>query len=617
MDSSEASLTPTSPFFRPSFSNFAVVEQSVATPQGRNRRRRNVVAATAGIVEHKSSLLGCAANMMTTIVGSGIVGLPYAMQQTGFVAGIGLILLTAALTEKSLRLLVETAKHLHKQTYETAAEVAFGVAGFRFILINMFIMAWGAMISYLMITKSCLAQMSGIDDTLQQQLLLLFVSAAVQLPLACLRDMADLEKTSGLAVAVDCTIVGLVAVCSPWIEMKGMEENNILELMQTDVIHPGSLFVGLGVLSFAFECQEAAFLVAGSLEKPTVNRWAKVTSMALTACFLLAMACAILGYLGYGPDTKGNILDNLDPSSTASYVAHGMLGATMFATYPLASFVARHVCVALLFEGREAHEGGSDSSILNRPDRRILLTLLLYVTALVPATLSSNMGSVLAIAGVIGGSSLAYIGPGMLFLAVHGGRFIMLTDDFFLSPSQEEEGGEGLVSESTALLNTTQAKHSRKADGLPKTLLWYVGGFPLWSRIAATGKQAVLEYAEKIAADNTLEPLRIGDVDHTPIEKMAEGATTKQAKAKQTSIKGAPNVSIAHLIRPRSNSDPDAKNAPIDVKSFEASLTIQSAPSLEADPQAVPPEALDFLIAIFYICFGLVALLAGLFSLGA
>ena len=49
-------------------------------------------------------------NLMTCIVGSGIVGLPYAMQQKGFCAGLVLICPTAALTEKSLRLLVETAK---------------------------------------------------------------------------------------------------------------------------------------------------------------------------------------------------------------------------------------------------------------------------------------------------------------------------------------------------------------------------------------------------------------------------------------------------------------------------------------------------------------------------
>ena len=387
-------------------------------------------------MEHKSGVLGCAANMMTCIVGSGIVGLPYAMQQAGFIAGVCLILLTAALTEKSLRLLVETAKHLHKQSYETAAEVAFGIVGFRFILINMFVMAYGACVTYLMITKSSACILWGVDDPTQQQFVLLFVSLMVQLPLACMRDMADLEKMSGLAVAIDCTIVAMVAYYSPWIGMKGIEQNTFLELVETDTVHASTLFVGLGVLSFAFECQEAAFLVAGSLERPSVGRWAKVTKMTLGACVILAMVCALSGYLGYGAATKGrcaadlagmanqnesnsplylmpqplardcliflgNILDNFDPDTTTSLVAHGLLGITMFATYPLASFVARHVCVVLLFEGR-AHEGGDDSSILNRADRRILLTVALYIAAIIPATVFTDMGKVLALAGVIG-----------------------------------------------------------------------------------------------------------------------------------------------------------------------------------------------------------------------
>ena len=125
-----------SPFFHPRQPGRQVIQQSIATPQGQHRKIRNIVVSTDGVIENKSNVLGCASNMITCIVGSGIVGLPFAMPQTGFVAGFFLILLTAALTEKSLRLLVETAKHVHKQSYETTAEVCFGTVGFRFILVR-------------------------------------------------------------------------------------------------------------------------------------------------------------------------------------------------------------------------------------------------------------------------------------------------------------------------------------------------------------------------------------------------------------------------------------------------------------------------------------------------
>ena len=121
-----------SPFFRPTEK-----PDFTKTPGGtRHRRKKGPDEA-----ERKSTLLGCSANLINAIVGSGIVGLPYAIQQAGFVAGIGLVLLCSILTEKSLRLLVETAKHVHVPSYETVAEAAFGRFGFLFVAINMFIMA--------------------------------------------------------------------------------------------------------------------------------------------------------------------------------------------------------------------------------------------------------------------------------------------------------------------------------------------------------------------------------------------------------------------------------------------------------------------------------------------
>jgi amino acid permease len=49
-----------------------------------------------------------------------------------------LVILCGILTEKSLRLLVETAKHVHVPSYETVAEVAFGRFGFLFVAISTF-----------------------------------------------------------------------------------------------------------------------------------------------------------------------------------------------------------------------------------------------------------------------------------------------------------------------------------------------------------------------------------------------------------------------------------------------------------------------------------------------
>lgn len=139
--------------------------------------------------EHKSTLLGCSANLINAIVGSGIVGLPFAVQQAGFVAGIALVISCAILTEKSLRLLVETAKHVHVPSYETVAEASYGKFGFVFVAVNMFIMAYGAMLSYLMIVKDSFSMILGVDPNNDpvRRAILFIISITIMVPLSCQR----------------------------------------------------------------------------------------------------------------------------------------------------------------------------------------------------------------------------------------------------------------------------------------------------------------------------------------------------------------------------------------------------------------------------------------------
>lgn len=100
-----------SPFFKPSASGarqeYVIVQKR--TPGGRTVTEQQPAATGE---EHKAGLLGTSSNLVNAIVGCGIVGVPFAVQRAGFVAGIFLIVLVAIVTEKSLRLLVNTAKHV-------------------------------------------------------------------------------------------------------------------------------------------------------------------------------------------------------------------------------------------------------------------------------------------------------------------------------------------------------------------------------------------------------------------------------------------------------------------------------------------------------------------------
>lgn len=234
-----AAAADRSPFFAPS------------TPRHEAHTPGGTSIQVKGVVEHKSTVVGTSANLINAIVGAGIAGIPYSLREAGMVTGVFLVILCAFLTNKSLRLLVETAKHTNVPSYETLAEACLGRIGFLFVSINMFIMAYGAMVSYLMIVKDTLPVLMGVspDDLPLKRAVLFVISLTIMVPLSSQRDMADLAKTSRLAVLFDTLVVLVVIFVSPW------QETDFVTTLQTSIIRPDTVFVGLGVLSFAFVCQ--------------------------------------------------------------------------------------------------------------------------------------------------------------------------------------------------------------------------------------------------------------------------------------------------------------------------------------------------------------------------
>jgi sodium-coupled neutral amino acid transporter 11 len=65
---------------------------------------------TAAPDEPRSSLLAASMNFTNSIVGAGIIGLPYALLQAGFFSGLILLILLTILVDFTVNLLVIDAK---------------------------------------------------------------------------------------------------------------------------------------------------------------------------------------------------------------------------------------------------------------------------------------------------------------------------------------------------------------------------------------------------------------------------------------------------------------------------------------------------------------------------
>jgi solute carrier family 38 (sodium-coupled neutral amino acid transporter), member 11 len=81
------------------------------------------------------------------------------------------------------------------------------------------------------------------------------------------------------------------------------------------------VFQAIGVISFAFVCHHNSLLIYGSLKTPTMDRFARVTHYSTGISMLACMAMALGGYLSFGDQTQGNVLNNFPTSSVIVNVA--------------------------------------------------------------------------------------------------------------------------------------------------------------------------------------------------------------------------------------------------------------------------------------------------------
>ena len=524
------------------------------------------------------------------------------MREIGVVAGVFLIVLSGVLGRTSLVLLVETAKFVDASSYELLCEIAFQRVGWNVCNLMMALMSFGPMLSYLMIVKDTLGRILPYDG----KTCLVVTSLLIILPVSMQRDMADLARTSRISVIFNITMVSLIAWYSPSSETL-QEKGGLLNVLEESTFRPSTCAIGLGVVSFAFSCQHSSLIIAGSLKDPSKERWGKVTTWALTFCVILALVQGSFGYLGFTNQTEGNILNNFptlaeatqdgtSPGSVlerarAANIASVLLCGTMFFVYPLESFVCRHVVMTNLFKGRAAHEG-DDHAVLDRWDRRVCCTVMLYLAALFPALRYNDVGIVLSLTGTVAASTLSYIMPGLLYIGIYGDQFLALTSQW----------------------------RSKSESNIFMHIAWHVLLMPVWTRVASVGLEGQAKYDVKVSSMTPANEYRFGKVKH---KRIGSACSSQRRKTRSSSFSdfgscdasAGPDSIADQLIKsPGGLATSEGKSyGATDVAGFVSPLKFP--PRIELAGQEDEKTAWSFVLAIFFVLFGVVAFGTGIISM--
>ena len=321
-------------------------------------------AAAAQVLQGgKSSVFQATFNFVNSIVGAGIVGMPFALREAGLLVGMLLMIGVALLINISVRMLISTGIKVGTYDFESLALRLGGRLAYNTTLLSMFAFAFGAQIAYLIVLGDTLPAVVALASEgtarISRSASILISAITVVLPLCLAKDLSSLAWSSLVSISADIILVIIVVVTAP--SSAAHQGLSFPPLGGYELVSWG-VFTGLGTLSFAFVCQHNSLIVFRSLSEPTLANWSRVSGMSVGLALVLCLVFGLAGYLSFGGLCRGDILLNFEQGDKTVAVARALLAFTMALTYPQECFVARHCLLSLLGAGQgpEAGAGSGD-----------------------------------------------------------------------------------------------------------------------------------------------------------------------------------------------------------------------------------------------------------------
>ncbi|XP_053088676.1 probable sodium-coupled neutral amino acid transporter 6 isoform X2 [Pangasianodon hypophthalmus] len=365
-------------------------------------------------------------NLMNAIMGSGILGLAYAMASTGVVGFSILLLLVSSLAAYSIHLLLTLCDQTGLSSYEGLGERAFSKAGKVLVACTILIQNIGAMASYMFILKMELpptisgflrAEHSGVWYE-NGVVLLILVTVCVVLPLALLPKIGFLGYSSSLSFFF-MLFFAVVVVVKKWSVPCPLPNNSTLTLISNSSVSDCNtrLFIfssksayAIPTMAFSFLCHTAVLPIYCELQRPTKRRMQNVANVSISLSFLVYLVSALFGYLTFYGQVDSELLRGYDVYLPRDVLVMSVRLAILLAvllTVPLIHFPARKA-VLTLFRG-ERH-----FSWLSHCVSTVVLLLIIELLAIyVP-----DIRNVFGVVGSTTSTCLLFVYPGLFYLRV-------------------------------------------------------------------------------------------------------------------------------------------------------------------------------------------------------
>uniref|UniRef100_A0A3B4FGM3 Sodium-coupled neutral amino acid transporter 3-like n=1 Tax=Pundamilia nyererei TaxID=303518 RepID=A0A3B4FGM3_9CICH len=385
--------------------------------------------------EGKTSFGMSVFNLGNAIMGSGILGLAYAMANAGVVLFLLLLTVVAVLSSYSIHLLLKSSGIVGIRAYEQLGYRAFGTPGKMAAGIAITLQNIGAMSSYLYIVKYemplVIQAFLKVDKPagewyLNGNYLVIIVSIAIILPLALMKQLGYLGYTSGFSLS--CMVFFLIAVIykkfnvpcpftdfsfnatstTSWMNVTdpgGEEDPACIPKMAN--LNSQTAYT-IPILAFAFVCHPEVLPIYTELRK--YKKMQHVANISIAIMYIMYFLAALFGYLTFYGEVEAELLhtySRIDPYDTLILCVRVAVLTAVTLTVPIVLFPVRRAIQQMAFPNKTFYWPRHIA---------IAFILLLFINLLV--IFAPNILGIFGIIGATSAPCLIFIFPAVFYIRI-------------------------------------------------------------------------------------------------------------------------------------------------------------------------------------------------------
>lgn len=361
-------------------------------------------------------------NLSNAIMGSGILGLAFALANTGILLFLVLLTSVTLLSIYSINLLLICSKETGCMVYEKLGEQVFGTTGKLLIFGATSLQNTGAMLSYLFIVKnelpSAIKFLMGKEEAFSAwyvdgRVLVVLVTFGIILPLCLLKNLGYLGYTSGFSLS--CMVFFLIVVIYKKFQISCMsiEQNSTISANVTDMCTPkyitfnSKTVYALPTIAFAFVCHPSVLPIYSELKDRSQKKMQMVSNISFFAMFVMYFLTAIFGYLTFYEKVQSDLLHKYQSQNDI-----------LILTVQLAVIMAVILTVPVLFFTVRSSLFELAKKTKFHLCRHVVVTVILLVIINLLVIFIPSMKDIFGVAGVTSANMLIFILPSSLYLKI-------------------------------------------------------------------------------------------------------------------------------------------------------------------------------------------------------